>query len=239
MNAAEYEQFVAALYHAVTITERLTENLRTIKFDVRKKIRNKYGVEREFDVFWEYKLSGGIHRAVIECKNYQSRVAIDRIDALVGKLQDIEGHITPILATKTGFQSGAKLAAEHNHVELLIVREQDLSDWTDEEGNPLIRYVTIRMNFSTAADIHDFIPELDSTWVRSHTDIDTSHPLNLSGMNNELFIDDRNEGRYYSLHELASHLTAPSGKEYGRFKTREELCDAFFVHPKYGGLKML
>lgn len=239
MNPAEYEKFVASLYYAVEATEKLTENLRTIAFETRKKIRNSYGVEREFDVYWEYEIAGHGCKTVIECKNYNSRVTIEKIDALVGKLGDIDGAIDPVLATKTGYQSGARAAAEHNNVELLVVREQDISDWTDENGQPLIRRIPIEINFDPAALIHDFVPELDAAWIKDNTDIDTSQPVTLSGMNNELFIDDRTTEKQYSLHQLASYLDSPPGERCGRFTKKENFDDAYFVHPKYGRLKML
>ena len=239
MSPAEYEKFVASLYHAVQATERLTANLRTKAFETRKKIRNSYGVEREFDVYWEYEIAGHSCKTVIECKNYNSRITIEKIDALVGKIGDFDDAIVPIFATKTGYQSGAQAAAKHNNIELLVVRDQDISDWTDENGQPLIRVIPIEIHLDPAALIHDFVPELDGAWIKANTDIDTSQPVTLSGMNNELFIDDRKTEQQYSLHQLASYLNAPAGEHSGRFTKKMDFEDAYFVHPKYGRIKML
>ena len=217
----------------------MTANLRTLRFEQRRKIRNRYGVLREFDVYWEYELDGVVQRTVIECKDYKSAIQIDKVDALVGKLGDIEGDFIPVFATKTGFQSGTKKAADHHDVELLIVREQDESDWTSEDGQALVRYIKINVTMSVPSSIHDFKPQIDETWIKQNTSIDTSEPLHLSAMNNELFIEDKARQERYSLQDLASRLHPPSGAEYGRFQETRKFEDAYFVHPTLGRLKML
>lgn len=171
LSASQYEEFVLSLHYAVQKAADLTTNLRNLKFELNKKIMNEYGVEREFDIYWEYELDGATKRAIIECKNYNSRITVEKMDALVGKLSDISEDITPIFATKTGYQSGARAAARHHNVELLIVREQDISDWTDENGDALISYVQIEMHLSIPSQIHHFEPQIDATWVNSNTEL--------------------------------------------------------------------
>ena len=232
MDFTEYEQFVAELQIAVFKADELTKNLRTLKFERNKKIGNKYGVKREFDVYWEYELDGRIYRTVIECKNYESPITVEKIDALTTKVCDIEAPLVPIFATKTGYQSGAKSAGKYHNIELLIAREQNISDWTDENGQPLIRIVRINGHYSGPANIHDFVPDLDADWIREHTDIDTSQPVNLSGMNNELMIEDEKNGEQYSVHDLASRLAAPPGQSYGRFTENKKFENGYFHPPE-------
>ena len=238
MSPSEYEQFVETLYFAVKTAENLAANLRSLKLAKNMRIRNAYGVKREFDIYWEYELDGDRHKTVIECKNYASRISIDKIDALVGKTNDFEG-LTPIFATRAGYQSGAVAAAQFHEIELLIAREQNLSDWTDERGEPLIREVRIEINFVPPSRIHNFTPELDGSWIKENTDIDTSKTFHLSGMNNEMVIQDQDAGTEYSLRDLAALLRAPAGKENGTFTKRVVFKDAYFFHPDYGKLKLL
>ena len=53
---------------------------------------------------------------------YQNGVSIDRVDALIGKMEDIPG-IVPIMATSHKYQSGAMQKAKNHNIELLVVRE--------------------------------------------------------------------------------------------------------------------
>ena len=237
-NAAfQYEAFVGSLYYAVQKAEELTTNLKTLSFERNKRIRNRYGVAREFDIYWEYELDGVVKRTIIECKNYNSAIQIEKMDALVGKLGDMDGDFTPVFATRTGYQSGAKKAADHHHVELLIVREQNESDWTAEDGQALVRYITINITIDVPARIHRFEPHIDRDWMKHNTSIDTSSTLRLSAMNNEVFIEDGPE--LYSLQEFAGRLHPPGGTAHGRFQETKKLSNAYLVHPDFGRLKML
>ena len=235
----EYEAFVASLYYAIQKADELTANLRTLSFEQRKRIRNRYGALREFDVYWEYELDGVVKRTVIECKDYKSAIQIEKIDALVGKLGDIDGDLIPVFATKTGYQSGAKKAADNHDVELLIVREQDESDWTAEDGKALVRYINIEMTMHVPSRIHQLEFAIDGDWVKKKTsDLDTSALMHLSAMKNEVFIEDNQHQERYSLQELADRLHPPSGAEYGTIQEKKEFKDAYLVHPTHGKLKM-
>ena len=238
MDFREYEKFVAELYYAVITAESLTTNLKTRSFELNKRITNSYGVDREFDVYWEFELDGIVHNTVMECKNYNSNIPIEKLDALVTKLGDVSKVITPVFATKTGYQSGAIAAADHHKVGLLVVREQDdLTDWTAEDGKALIRHVTIEVNLCPPARIHNFAPTLVGDWVRKNTSIDISQPLSINELNNEIFIDDRTNQERYSLQDLAGRLVG--GKSDGRFQEQKEFTDAYLETPNNGRLKMV
>ena len=204
-----------------------------------KKWTNSYGVDRELDIFWEYQLDDVVHKTAIECKNYATRISIDRIDALVTKMKDIGDDITPIFATRTGYQSGAQSAAKHHKIELLIVREQNMDDWTDEHGQPLIRRVNLRINLSQPATIESYSLDLDGSWIRTNTDIDASNPPDLSGVNDEIFIDDEGGGERFSLRELEARLTPPSGCSHGSYTVKKEFEKAFIIHPVHGKFRIL
>ena len=239
MNASEYATFVSSLYLAVKNAETITKNFRTIRFVKNKKLTNSYGVERELDIYWEYQLDDVTYKTAIECKNYATRLSIDRIDALVTKMRDIEVEIAPILATRTGYQSGAESAAKYHNIELLTAREQDMSDWTDEYGQPLIRRIKLIIHISQPATIEDYSLDLDGSWIKENTDIDTSRPPDLSGMNNDILIEDEGRGERYSLRDLASRLTAPAGSGHGLFTDKRDFDEAFVVHPVHGRLRIL
>lgn len=224
----EYEQFVASIQQALLNAENITTQ-KNIKVEADKKIIDNCGIERQFDIYWEYEMGGLTYKTVIECKDYSSNVSIEKIDALIGKTRDIP-DLKPVFATKKGYQSGAKTKAEQNKIDLLIVREQNDSDWTAEDGTPLIKKICINMHVCMPAHIHRFNPMIDGEWVKENTSLDISKPLNLSGLNNEIFIEDITSNEKYSLHELSSRLSPIGSKDYGVFKKTEKFENAFIYH---------
>lgn len=224
----EYELFVAKLQQALLNAETITTQ-KNIQVEVDKKITDNCGIERQFDIYWEYELSGITYKTVIECKDYNSNVSVEKIDALIGKIRDIP-DLKAVFATKKGYQSGAKAKADQNKIDLLIVREQNDTDWTDEDGTPLIKKICINMHLCRPAHIHKFEPVIDGEWVKENTAIDTTKPISLSGLNNEIFIENIDSGETYSLHELASRLAPLESKEYGVFEKVEKFNNVFIYH---------
>ncbi|MCC4815019.1 restriction endonuclease [Vibrio lentus] len=228
----DYEIFVQNLQQALINSEELMLQ-KNIEIERNKKITDNYGIVREFDLYWEYELAGVTYKTIIECKDYTSRVSIDRIDGLIGKIRDIP-DLKPVFATKTGYQSGAELKAKNNKIDLLIVREQRDDDWEDKEGNPLIREVNINMQIMPSAQITNFKPFLDGDWLKENTDLNIDSQLVSSGLNNEIFIEDIERGEKYSLLELSTKLEKIS-REPGEHSYSEMFKDAYLIN---NGLKL-
>lgn len=222
----DYEKFVAELQQALLNAEMFT-NQNNITVEVNKIITDSCGINRQFDIYWEYELGGITYKTVIECKDYNSKVSVDKIDALIGKIRDIP-DLKPVFATKTGYQSGAETKAEQNKVDLLIVREQNDSDWTAEDGTPLVKKISIDIHVCMPAHIHKFEPIIDAQWVKENTSIDLGKSISLAGKNNEIFIE--NEEDKFSLYDLASQLKPLDDKEYGVFEKLEKYENAFIHH---------
>ncbi len=225
-DGKDYEIFVQKLQQALLYSEPLTKQ-KNIEIERNKRITDDSGIDREFDLYWEYKLAGITYKTVIECKDYASKISIDRIDALIGKIRDIP-DLKPVFATKTGYQKGAKIKAQKNKIDLLIVREQRADDWEDEEGDPLIREVNIKMYFESSPRITKFSPYIDKDWVLKNTEINLGDSLHISGMNNEIFIEDLKKNETYSLYDLANRLNSISGDRYGELHYKELFEDAYF-----------
>jgi hypothetical protein len=100
-SGKEYEGFVAKLQQAILDSEEFTHQ-KNIKIEMNKIIIDKNGVEREFDLYWEYELGGFTYKTIIECKYYNSTISIDKIDALIGKIHDIP-DLKAVFATKQGY----------------------------------------------------------------------------------------------------------------------------------------
>jgi hypothetical protein len=77
---------------------------------------------RQFDVTVRFKF--GLHRylTVIECKDYSSKVSVDKIDAFVTKARDVNAN-KAVLISSLGFQSGCFPVAERHGIQLLVLSE--------------------------------------------------------------------------------------------------------------------
>lgn len=224
-NGKEYEKFVASLQQAIMNSENhaLQKN---IEIELNKKITDNCGVKREFDIYWEYELGGITYKTIIECKDYNSNISVEKIDSLIGKTKDLP-DIKAVFATKKGYQSGAQIKADHNKIDLLIVREQNDSDWEDENGNPYIKIIDITTHFHLPARITKFIPLADGKWVQENTDIDITKPLEFSERNDKIIIEDVDENKRYSILELENKLRAKHKGEYGSFQKEKKFKNAF------------
>ena len=227
-DGKEYEKFVASLQQALLNAENITTQ-KNIQIELNKKIIDNCGIEREFDLYWEYELGGLIYKTVIECKDYNSNIAVEKIDALIGKTRDIP-DLRAVFATKKGYQSGSKKKAQQNKIDLLVIREQNDSDWEDKYGNPFIKSIHINMRINMPAIITKFEPVIDAEWVEDNTEIDVTKPFSLSGINNEIFIEDLDKNEKYTLHNLASKLAPLGGQEFGNFKDSVKFSNAFIYH---------
>lgn len=239
-DGKEYEQFVKRLQQGLLDSEDFIKQ-KNIGIETNKKITDNCGIKREFDLYWEYELAGITYKTIIECKDYKSKVSVEKIDALIGKIRDIP-DLKAIFATKTGYQSGAKTKAEQNKIDLLIVREQSEKDWEDSEGNPYIREIAIKMELVSAARTISFLPIIDGDWAKENTDIDLDNPLNFNIRNDLIFIDNLDKGVKYSILELEESLGAVHRGESGEFTKAEEFENAFIHYEdlrlKLNGYKM-
>ena len=224
----EYESFVARLQQAILSSENISTH-KNIVVETDKKLVDNCGVDRQFDIFWEYQLGGFTYKTVIECKDHDRNVSIDKIDALIGKIQDLP-DLKAAFATKKGYQSGAKEKAKHNKIDLLIVRELNDSDWSAPEGRARIKKFCIEMILAIPARILKFYPVVDAEWTRNNTCIDISRQMQISDQNDQIFIDDIERSETYSLYELASTLSPIDGKDYGVFEKEYKFENAFICN---------
>ena len=226
-----YEEFVGQLHQAL-LKAQMFAGQKNIEIQRNKKLIDSWGTPREFDIYWEYELAGITYKTAIECKDYNSKITIEKIDALIGKIRDFP-DLKAVFATKKGYQSGARTKAEHNKIDLLIVREQNNSDWTDADGTPLIKKVLGNLTIMAPARITNFQPLLDLEWAKENTDLEVGSEFAFSGLNNEIFIQNDETGERYSLYEMAEKLGPTEGKTYGEFETQERFVSAWIIGPDF------
>lgn len=222
----KYENLVGSVQQAILNSEVyfLQKN---IIVEVNKKIIDNNGIERQFDIYWEYELGGVEYKTVIECKDYSSKISIKKIDALIGKVRDIPDINKALFATKTGYQSGAIDKAKKNNIDLLIVREQNDSDWVGKDGSPLLKYMNIHVTAIHRAEILSIIPTFDKKWLDNHPEIDLANIRNNIYLNTNTFINDIKISKRYSIKEFEKNIVLDG--EYNTEYTKYiEFEDAFF-----------
>lgn len=169
------------------------------------------------------------YKTVIECKDHKSSISVDKIDALIGKAKDIP-DLKLVFATRNGYQDGAEKKAKSNGVDLLIVREQDDSDWRLKDDTPLIRKIVINVHVEIPPRIVNFFPVLDEDWIREHTDTDFSQSFSIMAQTDQVFIHDIKASKRYSLLDLLDQHQPHGENEYGEFELTKEFENAFLVH---------
>jgi len=227
-DGRDYEEFVKKLQQALLDSEDIIKQ-KNIKIETNKKLIDNCGIEREFDLYWEYELGGVIYKTIIECKDYSMPISIDKIDALIGKLRDLP-DLKPVFATKIGYQSGAKAKALQNKVDLLIVREQRDEDWIDEDGTPYLKGIDIKIIAQSTARVTKFTPAVDGEWVKNNTDIDISKPLHMVGRSDQITIEDVSRKDSYSVLKLEERLAAEHADNPGAYSKTLDFEDAYIYY---------
>lgn len=85
----EYEAFTQEIYESIRKIEDIGL-VKPRKIERNVKLHTKYGCEREIDLYWEFIREGRLRKAAIECKNYKTAVPVEKIDAFVTKIADLE-----------------------------------------------------------------------------------------------------------------------------------------------------
>lgn len=220
-----YELFVQKLMQAIIDSESISGQ-RNIKVRHNEKIADKFGLERQFDVLWDYEQGGIVYNTIIECKDYNTAVSVEKIDALIGKLADFP-TVRGIIATTKGYQSGAREKARNNGIEILCVRQQNDSDWVDENGQSLVRKVVLDLTVLSVPQIIKCETFVDAQYIQENNielqNVDISY-----SPNNEVFIEDKATNETYSLCQLQQKL---KNKEdtYGLHEKDIEFENAYLV----------
>ena len=218
-NGRDYEQFVRRLQQALLDSESFIKQ-KNVRIEANK-IFVKDNRRREFDLYWEYEYAGITYKTVIECKDYSNKISIEKIDALVGKMQDFP-DLKAVFATKTGYQSGAESKAKENKIDLLIVREASEADWQDKDGKPYIKGFQIAMFMSAPARITDFSFVTDDKRMEDNAAL-------LPSRNDLITIENNDHNDKYTLLKLEERLrgTHLAQGEFGAFEKKQKFDDAY------------
>jgi Restriction endonuclease len=199
----EYEMIVRDIQETLL----KAQGLESIKVLHDVKLKDSYGNERQFDVYWEYKIGGFLHKIVIECKNYKSQIKPEKVDALVGKLSNFPG-IQGIIVTSSGYTSGAINLAKFKGIGLRIIRSAIAEDYTGR-----IRKIHFRgfIHYKDQAESVNINP--DESWVLqnfSDEEIEKISELNIVIRGDTTKIWDKKLNQTLTFDEIFNDLPVPS-----------------------------
>lgn len=161
LNAIIYEEIVQALYQALLEYE----GVENIKVQHNVTLPCKFNATAQFDVFWEFKKAGIVHRVAVECKNYNRCVTEGQVREFATKLQDV-GNIIGIMVTRIGYQSGAIETAKQHGIYLKKFQFPCDIGWQNK-----IRTVNITIHCLTLENIkRSFKPDINwlSEYLKTH-----------------------------------------------------------------------
>lgn len=117
-DGTDLEDDVHLVYTHIINQER-GDGRRVVK---RAKIPGRSGAHQEIDVFYEFQTGWQVHRIAIECKDHGRKIMLRHVNEFRGKLDDI-GNVRGIIISRSGFQDGARKAAEYHGIRCLEAGE--------------------------------------------------------------------------------------------------------------------
>ena len=81
--------------------------------------------------------------------------------------------------------------------------------------------------------ITDFQPLFDAEWAKENINLDIGETISMSGLNNEIFIENEDDGVRYSVYELGGKLAPLDDKEYGSFIKEERFNLGWIEGPDF------
>ena len=236
----QYELFVQRVQQAIIDSEQYAEQ-KNIKVEHNKTLTDRCGIDRQFDLYWEYELGGFTYKNIIECKDFENAIPIEKVDALLGKMHDLPG-IKPIIATRNGYQSGAMQKAIENNIDIIVVRDEDATkDWCDENGEPIIRSITLRLVGMRGLTVLGATFMLDKEWLLANG-LNLTDGAKFDFRSDEALLHFSN-GSTLNIQDYL-RTKHPEGDICGETYTYEEYFDDVFVssphhdHVKLKGIKI-
>lgn len=81
----------------------------------RKIVMDRFGIDNEIDVYYEFAKANIIHRVAIECKDIVRPLDLGKVREFCMKISDI-GDIIGVIVSKSGYHPNAKRLAEHHRI---------------------------------------------------------------------------------------------------------------------------
>ena len=175
------------------------DNVQNINIQHNVELKGLTGCKHQIDVYWHFILAGIEYQVAIECKNFSGRVPIGKIRDFNSVLEDI-GNINGIFVSKNGFQKGAIEYAKQKRIKLLEIRYPSDKDWEGRMRN-LIFMIQAYLPTVKKQSI-----EIDKEWCSKQDFLKNKDFIDLSGMSDEIFIEDLEAKTTESIYELQNKL---------------------------------
>lgn len=108
-----------------------------------RKVKDRHGDKREFDVFVEGSLNDEAINIAVECKDYSRKVSVSHIEAYITKCDRVPNIHKKIFVSRKGYTSGAIKAAADRDVVLYTLQDLDSVDLFGWLGMAMIRPVLV------------------------------------------------------------------------------------------------
>lgn len=199
-----YELFVHQVYQLLQKADS-EDGIKNITIEKNKIMTDRNGRDRQFDIFWEYTILGHKYTTAIECKNYTSRVSIDKVEAFVTKINSL--NISKgIMVSRHGFQAGAEAVATEHGISLVSIREPVDDDWKGRLKKIHIKYTV----FTPCQIICDTLKlYIDKEWADKNSF--TRDKLKINDLSDKIFITNYDGKDKFSLHDIESKLPTGNG----------------------------
>ncbi|MCB9278404.1 MAG: restriction endonuclease [Lewinellaceae bacterium] len=224
----EYELFVKSVYQSIL----RIDGMEGLSVDHNVMIKGKSGCEHQIDVYFELRIAGEIQRFAIECKNYSKSIQIGKVRDFFGVVTDI-GGIKGIMATKIGFQSGARLFGDFYRISLKEIRKPEEDDWNNRLRK--IQFNVIMLHIK----IKNIKINLDYDWIVKNFEYFDSEVLALlSSINEEIVLYFEDGEKDFDFRELEEKIPR-KGKNVENLKYEFDFNKNFrFIDTNIGRVKV-
>lgn len=120
----DFEVLLATIHRKLAEGAHVTHNSHVV---------GRSGRRRQIDILISQTIGLYEARIVVECKRYERRVTIDKVEAFAAKLTDV-GASQGVMISGSGFDDGAKAVATQGQITLLTYREATDLDWRQATG---------------------------------------------------------------------------------------------------------
>ena len=217
------EQFVQIVRQALVDGQQLG-GYRTISVQPHVKLVDGEGVERQFDLYWEFELDGCVRRNVIACMDYVDEIQIDKANELAVELKSFP-ELQGIIATRGAIQPGVIKQVQAAGIDVIVVRDEDpVGSWRDASGVPLLREIDIKLHCTVPWRLKSFSPEVDKKWCEANGISVLHYNCSLK----DVIVDDVTSGVRRSVEEI---VDKEGVKERGEHVLRRPYEEAYLLAP--------
>lgn len=138
----DLELITQKIYQALVDGDYPDEKFQKINVQHNVVLNGKSGNTHQIDVYFEFEVAGLLYKTIIEVKDWKTPVQQTILHSFKSVIDDIPGTVKGIFVSRSGFQSGAKVYADANGIQLVqISKESDDTEVSIRISNTTTHYV--------------------------------------------------------------------------------------------------